>query len=95
MSLIKKPIITEKYNKLNEQSIYAFVVDKKANKVQIKQEIESKYGVTVKSVNTMNIAPTRRTRFTKSGVVSSMKSGYKKAIIYLNEGDFIDYYEDL
>lgn len=95
MGIIKKPIITEKYSQLNEKGIYAFEVVGSANKVQIRQEVEAKYGVTVLKVNTINIRPDRKTRYTKSGMQSGMKSGMKKAVVYLPEGEYIDYYEDI
>lgn len=95
MGVIKKAIVTEKYSELNEKGIYAFEVDSRANKVEIKQEVEAKYGVPVNKVNTMNVAPKRTTRYTKAGFVTGTKGGYKKAVVYLPEGEFIDYYEDI
>ena len=53
MSILKKPLITEKASALNESGKYGFIVDQNANKVQIKNEVEKMYGVTVESVNTM------------------------------------------
>ena len=52
--IIKAPVITEKTNNLASENVYVFKVDKKANKTQIKQAIESKFGVKVESVNTVN-----------------------------------------
>jgi large subunit ribosomal protein L23 len=52
MSVLLKPIVSEKFAALNEQNVYGFVVSKDANKVQIKKQVESIYGVTVESVNT-------------------------------------------
>jgi len=48
---------------------YGFIVDKKANKVQIKKAVENLYGVTVESVNTMFYAGKRKSRFTRTGYV--------------------------
>ena len=47
MSILIKPLVTEKFSAMNEQGKYGFVVERSANKVQIRQEVEKKYGVTV------------------------------------------------
>ncbi len=71
MSIIIKPIITEKITKEGELfNRFGFVVDKKANKVQIKKAIEAAYGITVVDVNTMNYRADRTTKYTKSGLIS-------------------------
>ena len=56
MSVLKKPLITEKVSALNEKGKYGFLVDKKANKVEIKRAVEKTYGVNVESVATMTEA---------------------------------------
>jgi large subunit ribosomal protein L23 len=48
-------------------------VNKKANKVEIKNAVEKTYGVSVEGVRTMNYPVKRTTKFPKSGVVSGMK----------------------
>ena len=53
MSVLKKPLVTEKVSGLNEIGKYGFVVDETANKVEIKKAVEEMYGVTVEDVNTM------------------------------------------
>ena len=91
-----KPIITEKLNKLGESlNRYGFVVDRKANKVQIKSEIKKMYGVEVKAVNTMVVPGKERVRNTKRGAIKGMKSPYKKAIITLEEGETIDFFSNI
>ena len=95
MSVLVKPILTEKGASLNEEGKFGFVVDKKANKFQIKKEIEKRYGVVVESVNTMIAAGKSKSRYTKSGVITGRTSSYKKAIVKLQEGDFIDFYSSL
>jgi len=77
---------TEMYNR------YGFVVDKKANKIEIKKAIEDLYGVEVLKVRTMNYAPERKTRYTKSGVVQGKTKAFKKAIVDIAEGQNIDFY---
>lgn len=96
MGIIKKPVITEKMSTLTEkQNVFAFVVDGKANKLQIRQAIEDQYGVTVTRVNTMNYAGKSKSRFTKTGVVSGNKPNYKKAVVHVAEGDTIDFYSNI
>ena len=96
MSVLIKPIITEKMTNDSElYNRYGFVVDPKANKLQIKEAVESTYGVTVKKVRTMNYGPTRRTRFTKTGVQHGKTNAVKKAIVDVEDGDTIDFYSNL
>lgn len=95
MSVLKKPLITEKVSKLNESGKYGFIVDKKANKVEIKKEVEKMYGVTVESVNTMRYQGKRKSRYTKSKVVSGRTAGYKKAIVTVADGEVIDFYSGI
>ena len=96
MDIILKPIVTEKMN-LKGESLrqYGFVVDKKANKVQIKKAIEDLYGVTVESVNTMRYTGKHKSRFTKTGLIAGKKNSYKKAVITLREGETIDFYSNI
>ena len=95
MSVLKKPLITEKVSTLNESGKYGFIVDKNANKVEIKKEVEKMYGVTVESVNTMRYQGKRKSRFTKSKVVSGRTAGFKKAIVTVAEGEVIDFYSGI
>ena len=93
MNIIIKPIVTEKVTKQSELlNRFGFVVEKKANKVQIKKAIEAAYGVTVLDVNTMNVRPDRTTKFTKSGLISGKTNAIKKAIVQVPEGETIDFY---
>ncbi|WP_136668916.1 50S ribosomal protein L23 [Flavobacterium sp. H122] len=95
MSIIIKPIVTEKVTKDGEIfNRFGFVVDKKANKVQIKKAVEAAYGVTVVEVNTMNVRPDRSTKYTKSGMITGKTSAYKKAIVQVKEGETIDFYNN-
>jgi large subunit ribosomal protein L23 len=96
MSIIVKPIITEKITQDGEIfNRFGFVVDKKANKVQIKKAIEATYGVSVVSVNTMNVRPDRTTKYTKSGLISGKSNAYKKAVVQVQEGETIDFYNNI
>ncbi|WNM20141.1 50S ribosomal protein L23 [Flavobacterium capsici] len=96
MSIIIKPIITEKITKESEIfNRFGFVVDKKANKVQIKNAVEAAYGITVVEVNTMNYRADRTTKYTKSGLISGKTNAYKKAIVQVKEGESIDFYNNI
>ncbi|WP_026706242.1 50S ribosomal protein L23 [Flavobacterium soli] len=96
MSIIIKPIVTEKVTKESEVSNrFGFVVDKKANKVQIKKAVEATYGVTVTAVNTMNVRPDRTTKYTKSGLISGKSNAFKKAMVQVQEGETIDFYNNI
>ncbi|PJR04711.1 50S ribosomal protein L23 [Avrilella dinanensis] len=93
MSILIKPIITEKVTKDGELfNRFAFVVDKRANKVEIKKAVESAYDVTVLEVNTMIYRANRSVKYTKSGMISGKTNAYKKAIVQLKEGETIDFY---
>tara|TARA_B100001769_G_C21900209_1_gene486129 strand:+ start:315 stop:602 length:288 start_codon:yes stop_codon:yes gene_type:complete len=95
MSVIVKPIITEKMSNLEEKlGRYGFIVENSANKIQIKKDVESTYGVTVESVNTMRYAgKTKRNR--KTWAMDGRTTSYKKAIITLKEGEVIDIYGNI
>ena len=96
MSVLIKPIITEKMTADSElHNRYGFVVNPKANKLQIKDAIEATYGVSVKKVRTMNYGPSRKTKFTKTGVQHGKTNAIKKAIVDVAEGDIIDFYSNL
>jgi large subunit ribosomal protein L23 len=96
MSVLIKPIITEKMTSDSElHNRYGFVVDPKANKIQIKDAVEAAYGVSVKKVRTMNYGPTRKSRYTKTGIQHGKTNAIKKAIIDVAEGDIIDFYSNL
>jgi large subunit ribosomal protein L23 len=96
MDIIKKPIITEKMTELGETlNRYAFVVDRRANKIEIRAAIEAAYDVTVEKVNTMIQAGKAKSRFTKAGVVKGNTGHFKKAIVTLKDGDEIDFYSNI
>jgi len=95
MSVLKKPLVTEKVSALNEKGKYGFVVDYKANKIEIKVAVEQMYGVTVEDVNTMRYSGKTKSRFTKSRVVQGQTNAFKKAIVTVAEGDVIDFYSGI
>jgi large subunit ribosomal protein L23 len=95
MSILKKPLVTEKVSALNEKGKYGFYVDINANKVEIKKAVEKQYGVTVASVNTSSVMGKQKTRYTKAGVLAGRKPNYKKAIVTLAQGEVIDFYSNV
>lgn len=96
MSILVKPIITEKVTKEGELlNRYGFVVDRGANKIQIKQAVEAAYGVNVVEVRTMNVRANRSTKYTKTGLISAKTNAFKKAIVEVKEGESIDFYNNI
>ncbi len=88
-----KPILSEKVNKQTEKfNRYAFVVDRKANKLEIKKAVEAFYSVQVVNVNTTIIPSKAKTRNTKAGLVTGRKPAKKKAFVTVAEGESIDIY---
>ena len=94
--IILKPILTEKMADLGERlNRYAFEVNSKSNKIEIKNAIENAYGVNVKAVNTMKQGGgKRKMKYTNRGVSFQRTKLIKKAIVTLEEGDTIDLYEN-
>lgn len=93
--ILKKPLVTEKTSLQNEDGKYTFIVHKNANKLQIKEAIENMYGVTVESVNTMVYNSKPKTRYTSSRIISGRTQTFKKAVITVAEGEYIDFYENI
>ncbi|MBN1951436.1 MAG: 50S ribosomal protein L23 [Bacteroidales bacterium] len=96
MNILLKPIVTEKMTAQGEdKNRFGFVVDKNANKIQIKKAVEEMYGVNVVAVNTMIYAGKNKSRFTKTGVISGRTKSFKKAVVTLADGDTIDFYSNI
>ena len=91
-----KPILTEKANAQQEKlRRYAFKVDKRSNKLEIKKAIETFYGVNVTGVNTVVAPAKNKTRYTKAGFIKGRKPSYKKAYVTVAEGEEIDLYANM
>ena len=89
--VIKKPIITEKSHRLiAEGNIYTFLVDKKANKNQVKEAVCKLFGVTTLKARIINIAS--KNKKTQKGKYIKIP-GYKKALVELKKGDKISLFE--
>ena len=96
MKVIFEPIITEKDTNDSElRNRYTFVVNREANKIQIKDAVENKYNVTVEKVRTQIYGSERKTKFTKRGVQRTKTNIKKKAIVDIQDGDSIDFYNNL
>jgi large subunit ribosomal protein L23 len=97
MGIIIKPVITEKQTAVTEKipHRYGFRVSPDANKLEIKKAIEDMYSVTVEDVNTMNYSGKRKSRYTKSGVISGKQTAFKKAIVTLKNGETIDFFSNI
>ena len=92
-NVLIRPVLSEKVNKLTEKfNRYTFIVDRKANKLEIKKAVEEFYGIQVEEVNTLIIPSKAKSRNTKSGIVSGRKPAKKKAIVTVAEGETIDLY---
>ena len=91
-----RPVLSEKVNKLTEKfNRYTFIVNRKANKLEIKKAVEEFYGIQVQEVNTLVMPSKAKSRNTKAGVVSGRKPAKKKAIVTVAEGETIDLYGNI
>jgi len=96
MEVLIKPVITEKMTAFAEtMNRYGFIVDKNANKLQIKEAVQKMYGVAVEKVNTQRYAGKYKSRMTKSGQITGRTASYKKAIVTLAQGESIDFYSNI
>lgn len=96
MEIIIKPILTEKMTAQSEKlNRYGFIVDRGANKIQIKDAVEKLYGVVVTDVNTTIYLGKAKQRYTKSGLQAGRTNHFKKAFVTLKAGDTIDFYSNI
>jgi len=96
MGIIIKPIVTEKMTVQGEKlNRYGFIVDRNANKLEIKSAVEQMYNVSVASVNTLNYHGKKKSRYTKAGMLRGRANHYKKAYIILAGDDKIDFYANI
>lgn len=88
-----KPVLSEKVNRLSEKfNRYTFIVNRKANKLEIKKAVEDFYGISVEEVNTLTMPSKVKQRNTKAGLLTGRKPAKKKAIVTVAKGDSIDLY---
>ena len=96
MEILIKPILTEKMTAQGEKlNRYGFIVDVRANKVQIRTAVEQMYDVKVADVNTIRYMGKNKSRYTKAGLLSGRDNSFKKAIVTLKEGSKIDFYSNI
>ena len=96
MGIIIKPIVTEKMTVQGEKlNRYGFIVDRDANKIQIKAAVEQMYNVSVASVNTLNYHGKKKSRYTKAGILRGHDNHFKKAYVTLAGDDKIDFYSNI
>ncbi len=94
--ILIKPIITEKADSLSEkEGKYCFVVNKRANKIEIQKAVADMYNVDVKAVNTMIMPAKAKNRNTRKGVIQGHVSSYKKAVVTLADGETINFFGDI
>ena len=88
--IILEPVVTEKSTRQREtRNVVAFVVARDANKIEIRNAVEKLFDVSVKSVRTITV-PGKRKRL---GRYEGLRSGWKKAIVRLAEGQSIEFFE--
>ena len=88
--VIIEPVVSEKsYDLIEDVNTYTFVVDRGANKTQIKQAVAALFDVRVLSVNTMN----RKGKVKRTGYVVGKRKDTKRALVTLAVGDSIDIFE--
>ncbi|MCY7292966.1 MAG: 50S ribosomal protein L23 [Ferruginibacter sp.] len=91
--ILIKPVLSEKANKQAEKmNRFTFIVDRKANKLEIKKAVELFYGVQVEMVNTQVVPSKLKAKYTKAGFIVGRKPAKKKAIVTVAEGETIDIY---
>jgi large subunit ribosomal protein L23 len=96
MNVLLKPVITEKMTKISDKTnSVGFIVDKRSNKIEIKKAVESFYGVTVETVNTINYLGKKKVRNTKAGMIPGRRNSFKKAIVTLKKGEKIDFFSNI
>ena len=96
MEILQKPVLTEKMSIQAETlNRYGFIVDRRANKIEIRKAVEAMYNVIVTDVNTLNNKGKAKSRSTKAGILKGVAGRGKKAIITLKDGDKIDFYSNI
>ena len=88
--VLKRPVVTEKSTEQGEQRQFTFQVDRRANKMQVKDAVETAFSVSVLSVRIVNI-PAKRGRYGRTTVVK--KPAWKKAVVTLAPGSTIQFFE--
>lgn len=88
-SIIKRPHVTEKTSMGAATNAITLVVDRDANKIEIKQAVETLFKVTVTGVRTVNVAG----KVKRFGRTFGKRQNWKKAYITLKDGQTVDFFE--
>ena len=92
-SVLRRPLVTEKTSyQSSKLAQYSFEVDKHATRTMVKDAVETLFDVQVLRVNVLN-APPKRGRRARSRRVLVRRSGFKKAIVTLAEGQTLEIFE--
>ncbi|MBZ4683754.1 MAG: large subunit ribosomal protein [Fusobacteriaceae bacterium] len=90
--VIKRPVITEKSElQRREKNVYTFIVDKKANKIEIRKAVETIFGVKVEGVNTLTVKPEVK----RYGMKLYKTKFVKKAMVKVKDGDKINLFPEV
>ncbi|MFI5051619.1 MAG: 50S ribosomal protein L23 [Acidimicrobiales bacterium] len=92
MSVLIRPVVSEKTYALMEKHTYVFVVDPRATKVDVRNAVEQAFNVKVTNVNTLN-RKGKATRNRRTGTVGA-RASTKRALVTLREGDSINLFEN-
>ncbi len=85
--VILAPVVSEKsYDLIEDRNTYTFIVDRRANKTEIRQAVQQIFDVDVRNVNTMN----RSGKYKRTGWVVGKRRNTKRALVTLAPGDTID-----
>jgi large subunit ribosomal protein L23 len=88
--VVLEPVVSEKsYDQIEESNTYTFLVDRRTNKTEIKEAVQSIFDVKVLSVNTMN----RKGKLKRTGYIIGKRKDTKRALVTLAVGDSIDIFE--
>ena len=93
--VLKRPLLTEKATLQAEKGIYHFEVVRETNKIEVAKAVKAKFGVEVKSVQTMWQKEKHKTQMTRKGIRNGVKGGFKKAIVHLMPGNTIDVFSPI
>ena len=95
LGLLKRPIVTEKMTAMQDKGVYAFEVERNANKISIAKAVTKKFNVTVVSVRTATHKGKAKSQMTKRGRFPGRTSSWKKAYVRLKDGDKIEFFQNV
>ena len=87
--VIRRPLVTEKSMAHQENSVYTFIVDRQANKAEVKHTVEKVFSVKVDRVTTLTVKGKPK-RMAKNQVIEGRRKDWKKAFVTLKEGHRLD-----